>query len=216
MPRSTTPLRLLAAALGISASFGLSAAGVERTAAVADFSTCAKPEWPKEALRKEQTGTVTLAFLIDADGSIGDSKVTRSSGFPLLDEAAINGLRRCHFKPGTVDGRAASAWMQMQYVWTIEGPAKVKVNQQEVDQYRATALAGDPEALYLLAKAYSNGAPNQAVSLATFRVTLDEGLAQAQFELAHRLSTGTNAPQDHNEAAVWVRKAAEEASPPRS
>src|SRR5471030_1052599 len=37
--------------------------------ALVDFNTCAKPEWPKEALRNGNEGRVTLAFLIDTDGS---------------------------------------------------------------------------------------------------------------------------------------------------
>jgi len=40
------------------------------TDATAEFSTCVRPEWPKESLRKEQQGTVQLAFLIGADGNV--------------------------------------------------------------------------------------------------------------------------------------------------
>jgi protein TonB len=89
-------------------------------AAVADFSTCAKPEWPKSSLRNEETGTVTLSFLIAADGRVADSKVVKSSGFRDLDKAAVNGISKCRFKPGLTDGKPTEAWMQMQYVWTLE------------------------------------------------------------------------------------------------
>jgi len=89
-------------------------------AAVADFSTCAKPEWPKSSLRNEETGTVTLSFLIGTDGHVADSKVIKSSGFRDLDKAALNGIGKCRFKPGLTDGKPTEAWMQMQYVWTLE------------------------------------------------------------------------------------------------
>src|SRR3954467_6353348 len=56
------------------------AAAPSRVAAVADFNTCAKPEWPKSSLRNEETGTVTLQFLIATDGRVADSKVVKSSG----------------------------------------------------------------------------------------------------------------------------------------
>src|SRR4051794_29852943 len=69
------------------------------TPARANFTTCAKPAWPKEALRKEQSGTVQLAFLIGADGAVKDSRVEKSSGFPLLDEAAQTRIMRCRFQP---------------------------------------------------------------------------------------------------------------------
>lgn len=91
-----------------------------RVAAVADFNTCAKPEWPKASLRNEETGTVTLSFLIGTDGRVADSKVTKSSGFRDLDKAALRGIAQCRFKPGMVDGKPEQAWMQMQYVWTLE------------------------------------------------------------------------------------------------
>src|SRR5471032_3311522 len=203
---STWPL--LAAALGLTVSLA-SHADEPRTRPVADFQSCAKPAWPKEALRKEQSGTVTLSFLIAADGSVADTKLVRSSGFPLLDEAAASGMRQCRFKPGTVDGKPVSAWHQIQYVWELEGVSRIKIDQQAVKQYHDAALADDPEALYMLAKAYSNGAANQAASLEQFRTTLDKSLAAAQCELARRLENGSEASKDQVEATVWYRKAAE-------
>ena len=88
--------------------------------AVADFNVCAKPEWPKSSLRNEETGTVTLSFLIGVDGHVADSKIVKSSGFRDLDKAAVTGISKCKFKPGTTDGKPEQAWMQMQYVWTLE------------------------------------------------------------------------------------------------
>ena len=96
------------------------AAAPMRVAAVADFNTCAKPEWPKASLRNEETGTVTLSFLIGTDGRVADSKIVKSSGFRDLDKAAVAGISKCRFKPGMSDGKPEQAWMQMQYVWTLE------------------------------------------------------------------------------------------------
>jgi protein TonB len=49
-------------------------AGPSRTDAVADFNTCARPEYPKSSLRNEETGTTTLQFLIGVNGNVMDSK----------------------------------------------------------------------------------------------------------------------------------------------
>ena len=105
-------LRLLATPLIVAALMPCvaTAADASRTAAVADFSSCAKPEWPKESLRLEQRGRVTLAFLIGADGTVNDAKVVNSSGYPLLDEAAREGIRKCRFKPASV---AADGWPEV-------------------------------------------------------------------------------------------------------
>ncbi|MDQ1830761.1 energy transducer TonB [Massilia scottii] len=91
-----------------------------RIPAVADFNTCAKPEFPKASLRNEETGTVTLSFLIGVDGRVADSKIVKSSGFRDLDKAAQAGISKCKFKPTMVDGKPEQAWMQMQYVWTLD------------------------------------------------------------------------------------------------
>jgi protein TonB len=91
-----------------------------RIAASADFSTCALPEWPKASQRNEETGVVTLSFLIAEDGRVADSKIVKSSGFRDLDKAAVSGISKCRFKPGMNDGKPEKAWMQMQYVWTLE------------------------------------------------------------------------------------------------
>jgi protein TonB len=84
-----------------------------------DLNTC-KPEWPKSSLRNEETGTVTLEFLIGVDGRVVESRVLKSSGFRDLDKAAQNGLGKCPFKPAMVDGKPEQTWTKVQYVWTLE------------------------------------------------------------------------------------------------
>ena len=94
--------------------------GPSRTEAVADFNTCAKPEYPKSSLRNEETGVSTISFLIGTDGRVMDSKITKSSGFRDLDKAAQAALGKCHFKAATENGAPVQAWQPVQYVWTLE------------------------------------------------------------------------------------------------
>ena len=95
-------------------------AGPSRTAAVADFNTCSKPEYPKSSLRNEETGVSTISFLIGTDGSVKGSQVTKTSGFRDLDKAAQVALGKCRFKPATENGQAIESWQPVQYVWTLE------------------------------------------------------------------------------------------------
>jgi len=81
---------------------------------------CVRPVYPKESLRNEQQGTVDLEFLIDIDGSVADSRVTKSSGFAALDTAAKVGLAKCRFKPASRDGKPARAWQSVSYVWKLD------------------------------------------------------------------------------------------------
>jgi protein TonB len=91
-----------------------------QVAAVVDAKACAKPDYPKTALRNGDTGVVTLALLIGTDGRVADSKVEKSSGFRELDRAAQAGLGLCKFKPGTLDGAPYQSWTKMQYVWSLD------------------------------------------------------------------------------------------------
>ncbi|MRX11608.1 TonB family protein [Pseudoduganella sp. FT25W] len=89
-------------------------------AAVVDFKTCAKPDWPEAAVADKRTGTVQLNFLVGTDGKVKESKVDRSSGHADLDEAARTGIQKCQFHPAIKAGKAIEKWQKMQYVWTLE------------------------------------------------------------------------------------------------
>jgi protein TonB len=94
-------------------------AGPSVTKAQVDFTTCDKPDYPRNSLRNEEQGTTRLAFLIGLDGRVADSKVEKSSGFRALDAAAKNALSLCKFKPGTVDGKPQQSWTAVDYVWKL-------------------------------------------------------------------------------------------------
>lgn len=96
------------------------ASGPSKTPAVVNFDTCAKPEYPKSSLRNEETGTSTITFLIGADGSVKDSKITKSSGFRDLDKAAQGALGKCRFKPATENGQPVETWQPVAYDWRLD------------------------------------------------------------------------------------------------
>ena len=113
-------LGLAAACLSVYANAAPDKAKAGKTHAVADFKSCAKPVWPADSLKNENQGTVTLSFLVGADGKVKDSAIKKSSGFAPLDEAARVGIAKCRFKAATVAGRPVEDWMMMQYVWTLQ------------------------------------------------------------------------------------------------
>lgn len=90
------------------------------TSAIADFTSCKRPDYPAESIKQQHTGTVTLGFLVAKNGDVKESKVTRSSGHALLDDAAQSALVKCKFKPATTKGKPVEAWTAVQYVWTLE------------------------------------------------------------------------------------------------
>jgi TonB family protein len=85
-----------------------------------DFSSCARPVYPRADIAANHTGTVTLQFLVNQDGSVADSRVTRSSGHASLDDAARTALAQCRFNvPEGYPMGAGQVWVPIQYVWTV-------------------------------------------------------------------------------------------------
>ena len=111
-----TALKLFAAlALVAAATPAISA----ETAASFDPKKCSV-EYPKASLMNEEQGTTTMSFLVNADGSVADSKLDKSSGFKGLDKAAQKGLSACKFKPGTKDGSPAQTTTKVDYAWKLD------------------------------------------------------------------------------------------------
>lgn len=91
-----------------------------RVPAVVDPNACEKPDYPSAAVRDSLEGVTLLAFLIGIDGRVVSAKIDQSSGTTSLDNAALTGLSRCKFKPGTVDGKPEQSWTKIQYVWKLD------------------------------------------------------------------------------------------------
>ena len=58
-----------------------------------------KPKYPPAARRAGQQGTVTLSFTIGSSGKVISARIAKSSGYILLDNAAISAIRGWRFKP---------------------------------------------------------------------------------------------------------------------
>ncbi len=58
-----------------------------------------KPVYPELARKRGQEGRVLLSADIDEKGELTELRVDKSSGFSLLDEAALKAVRRWRFKP---------------------------------------------------------------------------------------------------------------------
>ncbi len=58
-----------------------------------DFSQNPPPSYPSEALRNGWKGEVLLRLTIHLDGTVSQVVVVKSSGYPILDEAAVKAVR---------------------------------------------------------------------------------------------------------------------------
>lgn len=58
------------------------------------------PAYPAAALRNRYQGTVNITFTVDEMGKVLDAKVDKTSGFTMLDNAALEAVGRWRFPPG--------------------------------------------------------------------------------------------------------------------
>ena len=82
--------------------------------------SCANPVYPAQSLRDEQTGTVDMAFLVDVTGNVIESKIMRSSGFNVLNEAALSALSKCKFVRIDHAPIQKPTWTSWTHVWSLE------------------------------------------------------------------------------------------------
>lgn len=122
LPRwvAALPLAGMLVACSSFAQSGDGAGSGAEQSAVLDFHSCAKPMYPHEELAAGHEGTVSMKFLVNVDGSIASSRVDRTSGFPALDDAALQALNKCRFMPARKGGQAVQTWQGVQYVWTTK------------------------------------------------------------------------------------------------
>lgn len=70
------------------------------------------PDYPEPARRMEQQGTVLLRVLVAADGAVRRVEVGKSSGFDILDRAALETVRaRWRFVPARRRAAAVESWV---------------------------------------------------------------------------------------------------------
>lgn len=78
----------------------------------------AAPAYPESARRRRQQGIVVISVSVSAQGQVTSLRVRSSSGFPVLDEAALAAVRHWRFAPATRAGApvAAQGYVELPFV----------------------------------------------------------------------------------------------------
>jgi periplasmic protein TonB len=78
----------------------------------ADYGKNPPPTYPAIARRRAQQGTVTIRVLVDVEGVVQRAEIAESSGFDVLDDAAIETVRRrWRFVPARRSGTPIESWV---------------------------------------------------------------------------------------------------------
>ena len=61
----------------------------------------------------DETATVFLRALVEADGSVSEVEIEQSSGLELLDSVAAGNVRQARFRPGYFQDEPARCWVRL-------------------------------------------------------------------------------------------------------
>jgi len=77
-------------------------------------------EYPRLSKRLGETGVVMLRIFIDEAGRVRDAQVSRTSGHPRLDDAAMAAVQKARFRPPSENGQAVSGYAQVPVDFQLE------------------------------------------------------------------------------------------------
>jgi protein TonB len=76
--------------------------------------------YPSGAREQHLQGTVLLAVEVRSDGRVGEVRLTQTSGARVLDQAALEAVRRWTFVPARRGPQAVDAWVEVPVVFSRE------------------------------------------------------------------------------------------------
>ncbi len=87
--------------------------------AQADYAHTPKPQYPERARREGWEGTVLLRVLVDQQGKSKWVEVSRSSGFEILDGAAMETVKGWRFHPARYGERRVKSWVNIPIIFRL-------------------------------------------------------------------------------------------------
>ena len=104
----------------VALAAGGASAGDANIGPVVDMSRPhVQPPYPSTAEVNGEQGTVEITLYVHRTGHVTRVRVSQSSGYPDLDNAAVEGVMGWHFLPARVKGRKVSAWKTIRIVFQL-------------------------------------------------------------------------------------------------
>lgn len=82
------------------------------------------PEYPAEAARQRQSGTVRLQLKLEADGRVVDASVVDATPPGVFEDSALRAFRAARFAPARKDGRPVRALILIEVSYDFGSPAQ--------------------------------------------------------------------------------------------
>ena len=159
-----------------------------------------QPDYTDEARNARLQGTCTLDFMVGLDGKASNIVVTKKLGMGL-DQKAIEAVSKWKFEPARSKGKPILTPMTLSVQFKLFGQ-----NSAEFLELSQKAKLGDPSAELELANDFFEGRDipkdeNQGFVL--LQRAAQDGLPQAQFEMAERTYGDGNDSAKYVDAYVW-------------
>ncbi len=94
--------------------------GPELEEAVPRYQENPPPAYPRLARRRGCEGTVVLEVLVTREGRVGEVGVTESSGYDILDKAAMDAVGEWRFEPGRRGDRAVDMRVRIPVTFRLQ------------------------------------------------------------------------------------------------
>ena len=78
-----------------------------------------KPKYPSEACKRGHQGEVLLLVEVLPDGKVGEIEVAESSGYELLDQSALDAVKRWKFIPAKKESIAIPCWVKIPILFKL-------------------------------------------------------------------------------------------------
>jgi periplasmic protein TonB len=79
-----------------------------------------QPPYPPSEIRAGNTGTADIEVYVLPNGRVGDARIVKSTGFPALDESALDeAKRKWRLTPATRDGVPFAQWHRLRVTFKL-------------------------------------------------------------------------------------------------
>lgn len=113
VPVAAAPQAASSTTTGITRPASPSAAAVVLPSTDADYLNNPPPAYPRMSRRMGEQGTVLVHVFINAEGRADKVEIGTSSGYPRLDEVALETVERWRYVPGKRAGVAEAMWFNV-------------------------------------------------------------------------------------------------------
>jgi TonB family protein len=84
--------------------------------------------YPAESRRLGEQGTCVVRITVTAEGEIRDVILTKSSGYPRLDQACLNGFRGNHMRPAIRNGQPVTMTKEIPVRWALSASSTLPIS----------------------------------------------------------------------------------------